>query len=285
MIRNLSRRNLVFSLGCNAVLPALGPALNFLNMSQSDTQPSATEKEQEMPVYDGFPTQPPELAREMVTVSHFSLAKVQELVDARPSLARAAWDWGFGDWEDALGAASHTGNRAIALYLIKKGARPTLFSAAMLGDLNTVKAFVQSQPGVESIRGPHSISLRAHAEAGGREARDVLAFLSGLAGSGSEREAPISETELKSLVGTYSIGIGPNESIEISIEVNPFSKMKEFMWTRKGSTGRPLYHVESRTFYPAGAPDVRISFVESGKGMRMTVNDPGVVLVGLRAGQ
>src|SRR5262244_3402157 len=58
-------------------------------------------------VADGFPTQPAELVREMVTVAHFDLKRVKELVEARASLAKASWDWGFGDWETALGAASH----------------------------------------------------------------------------------------------------------------------------------------------------------------------------------
>src|SRR5215475_7198240 len=93
-----------------------------------------------LPVNDTFPAHPAELVREMLIVSHFNLQRVRELVEGRPALARAAIDWGFGDWEDALGAASHTGNRAIAEYLIEKGARPSLFSAAMLGQLDTVKA-------------------------------------------------------------------------------------------------------------------------------------------------
>src|SRR5258708_39109127 len=62
-----------------------------------------------LPVTDIFPTQPPELVREMVLVSHFDLTRVKELVSARPSLARAAWDWALGDWEDGLRAASHVG--------------------------------------------------------------------------------------------------------------------------------------------------------------------------------
>src|ERR1700751_3194971 len=65
-----------------------------------------------------IPPQPADLVREMVRVSHFDLKRVQQLVEAQPSLARAAWDWGFGDWETALGAASHMGNRPIAEYLI-----------------------------------------------------------------------------------------------------------------------------------------------------------------------
>jgi hypothetical protein len=35
-------------------------------------------------------------------------------------------------------------------------------------------------------------------------------------------------------------------------------------------------------FYPWGASAVRIRFIEEGAGMRMTVNDPDVVLTALR---
>src|SRR5882762_4889020 len=111
-----------------------------------------------------FPAQDPDLVREMVSVSHGNVKRVKELVDRRPTLAGATWDWGFGDWENALGAASHVGNREIAEYLIAHGARPTIFSAAMLGQLDVVKAFVAAAPGVQRIRGPHSITLLAHAK-------------------------------------------------------------------------------------------------------------------------
>src|SRR5262249_60674058 len=66
-----------------------------------------------MPIADTFPSQPHELVREMVTVSHFDLNRVKELVEGRPSLARAAWHWGCGDWEAALEAASHTAYHGI----------------------------------------------------------------------------------------------------------------------------------------------------------------------------
>jgi len=42
--------------------------------------------------------------------------------------------------EDALGAASHMGNWEIAEYLLSKGARSTIFSGAMLGEMDVVKA-------------------------------------------------------------------------------------------------------------------------------------------------
>ena len=40
-----------------------------------------------------FPTQDPDVVREVVRVAHFDLKRLKEFVDARPTLARAAWDW------------------------------------------------------------------------------------------------------------------------------------------------------------------------------------------------
>lgn len=65
-------------------------------------------------VWPEFPRQRPERVQEMVGVCHRDLERVRELLDQQPALANAAWDWGFGDWETALGAAAHTGRRNIA---------------------------------------------------------------------------------------------------------------------------------------------------------------------------
>ena len=51
-----------------------------------------------------FPSNPPAVVREMVIASHGNLPRVRELVGRWPALSRAAIDWGYGDWEDALGA-------------------------------------------------------------------------------------------------------------------------------------------------------------------------------------
>jgi hypothetical protein len=224
------------------------------------------------PIADTFPTQPPELVREMVTVSHFDLKRVRELVDARPSLARAAWDWGFGDWETALGAASHMGNKPIAEYLLGNGARPSLFSAAMLGQLEVVKAFVAAQPNVQRIRGPHSISLLAHAKAGGEAARTVFDFLRSLGDADADPPVPLADSAAAALIGTYSFGIGANQQIEVTVDHD------QITWTRKGMMGRPLFHLGARVFYPAGSAGVRIQFTEDKGDVVMTVSDPQVVL-------
>jgi hypothetical protein len=225
-----------------------------------------------LPLSDEFPAQPKELVREMVTVAHYDLKRVQELVEMRPSLARAAWDWGFGDWESALGASSHMGNGPIAEYLISKGARPSLFSAAMLGQLDVVKAFVASHPHVQRIRGPHSISLLAHAKAGGEAARPVFQFLQSLGDADAEPQVPLSERDIASVVGTYPFGPGANQQIDVTADRGQVN------WRRKGVMSRPLFHLGERAFYPWGAPSVRIRFAEENGSVMMTVSDPDVVL-------
>ena len=80
-----------------------------------------------------YPAIPEEIANEVVAISHFNLDRLKTLVNKRPELARATWDWGFGDWETAIGAASHVGREDIVDFLISKGARPDIFTYAMLG--------------------------------------------------------------------------------------------------------------------------------------------------------
>ena len=90
----------------------------------------------------------------MVGVSHGNVARVKELVGRQPALAKVSFDWGFGDWESCIDAASHVGNRDIAEFLIANGARPTIFTAAMLGQLDVVKALDRRRAG-------HSTDARA----------------------------------------------------------------------------------------------------------------------------
>ena len=239
-------------------------------------------------VRDNYPSYPPELVRELVLVAHFDLRRVKELVEAHPSLAVAAWDWGFGDSESALGAASHMGNRPIAEYLISRGARPSLFSAAMLGQLDVVKAFVAAQPGAQRIRGPHSISLLSHASMGGEAARPVFEFLQSLGDADWDPPIPLPDAEASRLVGTYVFGRGIAQQIEVDADLKMYSSNKmsshppQLNWTRKGTMTRPLFHLGDHAFYPAGAPSVRIRFTEESGAVLMTVTDAELVLTARR---
>jgi hypothetical protein len=233
---------------------------------------------------DNFPAYPPDLAREVVTVAHFDLQRIKDLVGPRPQLARAAWDWGFGDWETPLGAASHMGRRDIAEYLLSQGAQPSIFSLAMLGQLAAVKELCSAQPGIQRLAGPHSISLLAHARMGGKQAAAVLSSLQSLGDADSHRPAALSEPERAGLSGTYQFGAGTSQVIEVSSEVRAYASSPMYTyppqlnWTRKGTMGRPLFHLGERTFYPAGAPAVRIRFEEQSGRMVMTLNDGDATL-------
>src|SRR5689334_16371133 len=166
---------------------------------------------------DIFPTTAHELAREMVLVSHGNVKRVRELVDAHPTLAKAAWDWGFGDWETALGAASHVGNREIAELLLANGAHPTIFSAAMLGHLDSVKGFITALPGIQRTRGPHSISLLKHATAGGPTARAVVEYLKTVDAADDRPAAePLDDADIAKLTGVYLFGPTPGDRFEIT---------------------------------------------------------------------
>jgi hypothetical protein len=122
----------------------------------------------------------PELVRNLVTDAHSDLMRVRDLLKQQPKLVNAAWDWGGGDWETALGAAAHMGRKDIALCLLENHARMDIFAAAMLGHVQIVRATLDAIPDARNWLGPHGIPLLKHAEAGGTEAMPVMEFLRAL---------------------------------------------------------------------------------------------------------
>lgn len=121
-----------------------------------------------------------DLVQEFVAKAHGDFERVKEMLAQQPGLVNSTWDWGGGDFETALGAAAHMGSKEIANFLLENGARLDLFAAAMLGKLDIVKAALTAYPKAINIPGPHGISLLAHAQAGGDDAKAVLEFLESL---------------------------------------------------------------------------------------------------------
>lgn len=156
MTRKISRRR---ALGLGAAAAAGlawgGPGAAQPRSDADDPRPSRLDLEQ---------------VRETVLVAHSDLEAVQKLVEAEPALANACHDWGAGDFETALGAASHTGQKDIARYLLDRGARIDLFCATMLGQVEIVEALLRFRPELVHCKGPHGLSLMHHAEKGGSEA-------------------------------------------------------------------------------------------------------------------
>jgi Ankyrin repeat len=118
-----------------------------------------------------------DLVRDFVAKAHGDLEAVRGTLAQHPAVVNAAWDWSGGDWETGLGAAAHMGRRDIAELLLAHGARIDLFAAAMLGEVELVRAILTAHPEMRDAKGPHTIPLRAHAEAGGEQARAVLELL------------------------------------------------------------------------------------------------------------
>jgi hypothetical protein len=121
------------------------------------------------------------LVKQFVIAGHGNLDKVKEMLATQPALINATWDWGGGDFETALGGASHMGRADIARFLLENNARMDLFAAAMLGRLDIIKAAAAAFPNILRVPGPHKIPLIAHAEKGGADAVAVVEFLRTLA--------------------------------------------------------------------------------------------------------
>lgn len=233
-------------------------------------------------VPQSFPAHPPDLVRDMVGASHGNIARVKELLVRHPTLVRASWDWGFGDWEDAIGAASHVGNREIAELLILNGARPTIFSAAMFGQIDVVRAFVDAAPGIEATPGPHGITLLRHAMAGGPRSQAVVEYLQTLPGADARAAAqPISQEELAAIAGTYVFGAAADQQIVIALATTT-GNTNTLTFTRPGASARGLTHVGDRVFFPIGAPKVQIRFTVARSGTTLTVQDGALTVEATR---
>jgi hypothetical protein len=226
------------------------------------------------PVDESFPSHHLSLAKEIVGVSHANLARVRELVQQHPALAKASFDWGYGDWETALGAASHTGRREIAELLLENGAPPTLFSAAMLGQLDLVKAFLAAMPGAQRMRGPHSLSLMVHAKLGGPQAGAVVKHLESLGDADVPlRDEPIATDDRAQLDGRYKFGERPRDAFTVT------TTPTQVAIARGGATIRNFRHLGNLEFHPPGAPAVRIRFERAGaKVAALTVSDPDLIV-------
>ena len=118
-----------------------------------------------------------QLVQDFVMYGHGDLPMVKKLLEKEPALLNATVDWGGGDWETALGGASHIGSKETVLYLLERGARPDIFTLAMLGHTDALKALLALQPTLIDAKGPHGIGLHVHASMGGKDAAQTLEYL------------------------------------------------------------------------------------------------------------
>ncbi|MCF7560198.1 hypothetical protein L3X39_06065 [Sabulilitoribacter multivorans] len=225
------------------------------------------------------------IVNEVVGKSHFDLDRVKELVDKRPELSRATWDWGFGDWESAIGAASHVGRRDIIAYLLSKGAKANIFTFATLGAYDTVKSMIEFYPGIQENYGPHGISLLQHATVGLRmkdkmtadqitNSEKLISYLEQLGNADGATFEELTEGKEKYL-GDYKYGEGDNEGFSVK------QNMRDMLtFGSLGNFGGALYKVKDHEFRYNKFPSVFISFqVENEQVISVTVKEPDLTLV------
>lgn len=225
-----------------------------------------------------YPAIPEDLTSEVVGVSHFNLDRLKVLVNKRPELARATWDWGFGDWETAIGAASHVGRKDIVDFLISKGARPDIFTFAMLGAYEMVKGMIELMPGVQLTSGPHGISLLEHVHNGDSKSIQsikLIDYLKTLGDTDDKKYETIEDSSKLQYAGDYRYGQGEYEGFTIKV-----NSQKNLSLGKLGKSGGTLLKTGYNTFDYKGSPSVEITFQwEAEKIVSMTVKEPELSLV------
>jgi hypothetical protein len=250
MKTNLPRRTFIGASSASILLPAFGVA-NSVNRRQDG---SATD------LHDSFPQTSRDQAKAIVSASHFRFDEVKRLVKENRALAKASWDWGFGDWETAIGAASHTGQRKIVEFLIENGARPTVFSFAALDKVDSLRAICVDIPGIQGTLGPHGINLMIHAKKA--KSKKVIEYLNDLGGADvSQPGRAISGSEAKPYLGAYQFGSGNADRFEVAMG----KSIKNIGIRKQGGTLRYLSMFEPHVFSIYGAENVTIRFdIDSG---------------------
>jgi hypothetical protein len=260
---------------------SLSPGLTLMGLSAIDTRAWGQAPPSSSPISaaDAFPQQDPALVKDAVGSSHGNFARVRELVENQPALACASIDWGFGDWETCIDAASHVGNKPIAEFLLAHGARPTIFSAAMMGQFDVVKAFIAARPGVQRTYGPHGITLLSHAKAGGADATAVAQYLATLGDADIPLPTqPLTTADRDAVVGKYVYGPRPRDFFTIDVQQDRLGI------ERPGSPARRfLMHTGNLIFFPSGVPTAKVAFArESGRITQLTLADPNLMLTAKR---
>ena len=214
-----NRRQFIYNSGFLAAIPMV---------TTSEKIKFFTDEQNAESLDPNFPSQDIASVREIVSAAHARFDRVKELVNERPALAKGSYDWGYGDWETPLGAAAHMGRKDIAEFLIEHGARPTIFSFAMLGKIDTVKAMVEAIPNIQQTRGPHGITLMSHVKSQLRydnidstdkkNIEDLISYLEKVGGADDSAPAEsITDDEKQRYVGKYVFGTGENDYFNVKL--------------------------------------------------------------------
>ncbi len=153
----MNRNSFISKFSSGVVLSTLLPS-NVYSLSQQEPNPFDIK-----------------LVKDFVVAGHKNLDTVKEMLVEHPNLIYTSYDWGKGDYEQAIEGAGHLGKKDIANYLIEKGARANLFVLTMLGKTALVKPVLEAYPKLLFSKGPHGFTLLHHAKVG--EAKELEEYL------------------------------------------------------------------------------------------------------------
>jgi len=108
--------------------------------------------------------------QEFVGVAHGNLDRVKELLEASRRWSMPPGIGVAAIWETGLGAAAHMGRPISPNICWHEGARLTSSPRRCSASWEVVASYSRHFPGAHKVRGPHGISLIAHARAGGASA-------------------------------------------------------------------------------------------------------------------
>lgn len=117
------------------------------------------------------------LVKDFVVAGHKNLPLVKDMLSEHPNLIYSRYDFGNGDFEEAIEGAGHMGDKEIANYLVSQGARVNLFVLTMLGQTGLVKPTLEAYPQLVFSKGPHGFTLLHHAKVG--NATELYEYLDG----------------------------------------------------------------------------------------------------------
>lgn len=232
--------------------------------------------------HDRYPAIALPMVAEVVGVAHFDLNRLKQLVDPRPELAKATWDWGYGDWESAMGAATHVGRKDIITYLMEKGAAPSIFTFAVLGQYEIVKTLVENQPGIQRTLGPHGISLLQHARTGMQvdgidkeRAQLLIDYLDSLGDANGPNYLSMSDEEKAMYLGDYRYGEAKDDVFTIKLNMRKMLAI--------GKSGGGIHCIGKNEFVYQGSPSVKITFqVKNEKVISLTIREPGFEITAVK---
>jgi hypothetical protein len=168
---------------------------------------------------------------------------------------------------------------------MEKGARPDIFTYAMLGSLDVVRGMIEATPGIQTIAGPHGISLLQHAKIGMRakgitaaqeeECTALVQYLESLGNADVQEEyLDMTESEQQKYLGDYMYGDGEKDGFSVRLNMRDMLCLG-----RIGAFGGALYRTGPQTFDYNGAPSVSISFeVTDDRVLSLTVQEPDLML-------